>query len=471
MIDKLKLSLFLNSDYLINSKSGQSHLNFKLLQMWGFKVSAGSVEYDEVFNDFTGEDEISVVSVTGEQHPWDSLKSSYSGLAIKWQDSNHLMSEPRLEIKASPAKLMQGHNVFGSTSIKDCSKFMIDVLLKEFPILQGAINWHRTTLDLIDVTYSAPVEPRHHKMLISTMRNISSGQMRKSSKSQEYESTCYWGLGSKRKTLKCYLKNLEMQRDLEQLKKMNSKNPFDSVTAQRLKIMSDQKLLDFSKPLMRFEATLKKDFFRTTKFFGYHKRPYYLKDWITYQDKLKLDGECLILNLWKFSFDRLLSSLNGKGVDMQNEAKILEKLKSVYFKETKKGLTFAKAQRVFDFYMRILNEGYDNVYETYKDNRATFGRYKNDLLNATGISLASLQNLRFDNKESNVIPFYKLVEFDFNNQYPEWHGKHVVGGDFTSPLPSSANNVLSLKQQAIINTALSVFSVHESNVFSYDWAK
>lgn len=448
--------MFLNSEHLINIKSGQSSLNYKLLQMWGFKVSAGSVEYDEIYNDFNGEFEVKVIGVSNEQHPWDSLKSSYSGLAIKWQDSNYLTSEPRLEIKASPAKLMQGHNVFGSTSIKDCSKFMIDILCEKFPVLVEAINWHRTTLDLIDVTYSAPVEPRHHKMLISTMKNISSGQMRKSANSEEYSTTCYWGLGSKRKTLKCYLKLNEMLEDLSTLQRLNKKNPYESHTFERLKIMSDEKLQAFAKPLMRFEATLKKDFFRSTKFFGDDKKPYFLRDWIKYQKLVESRGECLILKLWKFSFDRLLNSMSGKGVNMQNEQKVLNTLKSVYFKETKKGRTYAKAQRVFDFYMRLLNEGYDNVYESYKDNRATFGRYKKDLIEATGVSLAVLQNLRTDSKTSNVIPFYQLVEFDFTNQYPDWHNKHVVGQDFAFELPKVEND-LNFNQQKIIYDAFTDF--------------
>jgi len=459
MIDKLKLSIFLKPEFLIVCESGQMTLNYPLLQLWGFKVSAGSVDYDEIYNDFNGEYELKVTSIDNPQHPWDSLKSSYSGLAIKWQNSNSLMSEPRLEIKASPAKLSQGHNVFGSTSIRECSKYMLNVLFDKFDVLLDKIDITRTTLDLIDVTYSVPVEPRHHKMLISTMKNISSGQMRKSATSDEITTTCYWGLGSKRKTLKCYLKNDEMNQDLQKLIKSNSKNPYDELTLSRLKIMSDKKLQEFAKPLMRFEATLKKDFFRSTTFFGDDKKPYTLRQWADYQDLIESRGECLILNLWKFSFNRLLTSLSGKAIDMQDENLVLEKLKKSYFKETKKGLTYAKAYRVFDFYKNILKSGYSETYENYKENRATFGRYKKDIIKATGISDAALQNLRFDNKELSVQPFYKLVQFDFSKQFPSWINDHVIGSEFNHNelMKKPEKNVLNEKQTQIIKKSFAAY--------------
>lgn len=417
MIDKLKLSLFLKPEHLITSKSGQSSLYYPLLGSWGFKVSAGSVHYDEIFAN--GDKSYKKV-VSREQSPWDKIPSSYSGMAMKWWDSNSFTSIPRLEIKASPAKLMQGHNVFGSVSIEKCAFFMLKLVQDNYPELVDAIDWQLTTFDLVDVTYSADLEPRHHLNFIRWLRNISNGQMRKSSASQEYETTVYWGQGSKRKVLKAYLKHTEMQREIIKLTKEFEKNPFELGIRKRLEIMKNEELQEFAKTKVRFEASLKKDWFRSNIKSG--RLPRYLANglltnWVKYQRETEKRGECLILNLWLASFDSLFDALNGEAIDMQNEDKIHETLKLTYFKETKNGITYAKADRVFSFYMRLINEGWDKVYSTMDKN--TFGRIKKDLIDATGLSKGQLQNLH-NMRETNIIPFCQLINIDFKNQIPSW---------------------------------------------------
>ena len=164
MIDMLKLSLFLKDEYItFCEKSGQRFLHYPTIGAWGFNVSAGRVYYDEVC--FNGRKTYTKVT-SNEQCPWDSIPSSYSGLACKWWDSNSFTSIPRLEIKASPAKLSQGHNVFGSCDIEKSALVLINVLLLQYPQLKDAIDWQKTTLDLIDVTYSAKLDPKYHLKMI-----------------------------------------------------------------------------------------------------------------------------------------------------------------------------------------------------------------------------------------------------------------------------------------------------------------
>ena len=274
MIDKLKLSLFLKDEHVLKIESGQQFLNYPLLNIWGFKVSARSIEYEEIFNAEVEEMEMTEISHQ-HQHPWESLPSSYSGLAVKWWDSNSLISHPRLEIKGSPAKLMQGHNVFGSTSIEDCAQSMINLLCKTHPILLEVINFELTTLDLMDCTYSAVLPSKYHVDFISFLRNISNGQLRKSVNTNIYETTCYLTpTDSKRRVLKAYLKQTEMMKDIAELKKGLEKNPFDTNKRERLKIMNDPRLLEFAEPLVRFEATVKRDWMK------YYKYPRMLRDWI-----------------------------------------------------------------------------------------------------------------------------------------------------------------------------------------------
>lgn len=418
MIDFLKLSLFLKDEYMtVCDKSGQRFLHYPTIGAWGFNVSAGRVYYDEVW--FNGRKTYTKVT-SNEQCPWDKIESSYSGMAMKWWDSNSFTSVPRLEIKASPAKLEQGHNVFGSTDIEKGALFMINVLLQQYPQLRDAIDWKKTTLDLIDVTYSAKLDPKYHLQMIQWLRNISNGQMRKSSASDEYETTVYWGKGSKRKVLKAYLKHTEMQREIEKLKREFEKNPFAQGAKERLDIMRDERLQEFAKPLLRFESRLKKDWFRSNIKAGRLPRELSsgsLNNWIKYQKEVEARGECLILNLWLASFDSLFDALNGEAINMQNEEQIHNQLKAVYFRETKTGISYTKADKLFGFYMRLVNEGYDNVYRTYARN--TFGRLMRDLLDATGLSKGQLQNLHAA-KDTNIIPFCKLINIEFNNQVPQW---------------------------------------------------
>ncbi|MGS5638480.1 phage/plasmid replication protein, II/X family, partial [Acinetobacter baumannii] len=48
-------------------------------------------------------------------HPYESVPTHYTGMAMKvFFDTSY---EPYVQIKASPAKLLQGHNVFGSDNI------------------------------------------------------------------------------------------------------------------------------------------------------------------------------------------------------------------------------------------------------------------------------------------------------------------------------------------------------------------
>ncbi|WP_334472824.1 phage/plasmid replication protein, II/X family [Arsenophonus sp. PmNCSU2021_1] len=93
----------------------------------------------------------------------------------------------------------------------------------------------------------------------------------------------------------------------------------------------------------------------------------------------------------------------------------------MYYSTTPKGnISYAKAQRIFGFYRRLVNEGYLNVFNSLA--RRTF--YDNlTLLTNIGLSKSQLQNLTGD--KSNVIPFYKVIHIDFSQQRPNWYVEPV----------------------------------------------
>ena len=416
MIDQFKFSLFFKDEYLTVCKSGERFLNYEMLSIFGFKLSARSISFAE------GVDENGEVGYQSEIHdlqcPWESLPSSYSGIALKIWDSNCL-GLPRLEIKASPAKVMQGHNVFGSTDIESGAFHMLRTLQMAFPDLVQAINWPQTTLDLIDVTYSARLKEASHQLsFIKFLKSVSNGQMRRSVYSDDYETTTYLTpRNSKKKILKVYLKYSEVQNEIAKLECQLKKNPANQDMQKRLAVLLDEKLLNFANGLVRFESRLKKDWFKRN---GY---PVLLSDWVRLQKKMRLKGECLIEKLWNASFQPLLEALKGEGVNMQNQDKVHDTLKKSFFTVTKNGFSYAKADRVFAFYMRLLNEGYDKVYRTMTS-RNTFGRALKDLIDGTGMSKAQLQNLTADS-QTNIIPFCKTIHIDFSTQRPDWYQEPV----------------------------------------------
>ncbi len=89
-------------------------------------------------------------------HPWSTIPSSYTDIACKVFDA-----EPRanvfwgyLQLKASPAKVMQGHNVYGSEDFRLCVEYLLDSLQKAQPELWELLDVGLAEMTRIDCTYS-----------------------------------------------------------------------------------------------------------------------------------------------------------------------------------------------------------------------------------------------------------------------------------------------------------------------------
>ncbi|MDW7612177.1 phage/plasmid replication protein, II/X family, partial [Acinetobacter baumannii] len=94
--------------------------------------------------------------------------------------------------KASPAKLLQGHNVFGSDNIEQGAMEMIGFLHEAYPVLARMLDWPRAWVSHIDVTYSARLKDQSTaKKVLDFLSNVSNGQTRLSNK--RFDSSVYWG--------------------------------------------------------------------------------------------------------------------------------------------------------------------------------------------------------------------------------------------------------------------------------------
>ncbi|HGJ5882993.1 phage/plasmid replication protein, II/X family [Arsenophonus sp.] len=409
MIDLLELQIPFKDEYVMRTSRDKEHgggsIDFiQIAKLSGIRLSARDVEF-EIKGD---------LSVQGLAHPFESLPTHFASLGMKIYQGTHLIF-PRVNLKASPAKLLQGHNVFGSTNIALCGLELITNLAASMPHLFNLLDVTNTEVSELHTTLSVRLPTESIcKQVIAYFKNISHGQT-KATKSNDHESTVYFNRGSKHRELCIYYKAPELAKRLGEIQRKLRVNPNNEVLLNQFAILNDKRLTDFANNLLRLEGRLKKRFLKDNQI------PVSFSALCLYQQQYERDGANLIYDLWMKSFDDLLTALRGMEVNIYDDEHIFERLKSHYYSTTPKGnISYAKAQRIFGFYRRLVNEGYLNVFNSLA--KRTF--YDNlILLTNIGISKSQLQNLTGD--KSNVIPFYKVIHIDFSQQRPDWYVEPV----------------------------------------------
>lgn len=405
MIDLLKISIPFNEEFTFHShqnSSGEcvSYVDIKECSKRGIELEARSIYC-------TGEKGSEQYEVSDLRHKFESIPTHFTGLAIRiYQGTKNRY--PCIELKCSPAKIIQGHNVYGSTSIELGAMEMIMALYNIYPDFFEMLDIPNTTLDLIDCTFSARVENQlQAKQVIQQLKNVSNGQMR-TAVEQRHETTCYFNKGSRHVDRKVYLKEFEFNNQFKRLVENQKKG--DHKQDRVIDVMSDPKLRNFARNLVRFEASAHRRYLNDMGI------PKNLFDAIRYQKSYEKKGACLITDIWKRAFTPLLNALKGQEMRVFSDDEIHEKLKAVHFAMTPKGnVSYSKADRIFRFYRSLVADGYAAVYESFSS-RATFSRHLNDLM-VIGFSKAQLQNLHGHGND-NVIPLLQVINIDFNHQKP-----------------------------------------------------
>lgn len=405
MIDMLRLHIPFKSDFLmkttdLNSQAGVSYVDLDECMKRGIKMSGRCVEF-EIDGDLT---------VTGLNHPFEQLPSHYTGLAFKIYQGASL-SAAHVQIKCSPAKLMQGHNVFGSTDIELGAFEMLYFLQQSNLEFADMLDFSETTVQEIHCTYSAKLQNDFVcKQAIAQLRNVSDGQMKPSVNS--FDTTVVWNKGSRHLSRVAYLKGPELAKQLADLKSKTRKEPSER-NLRLVNVMSDYRLTDFASNLLRFEGRAK------DRFFERMGMPRNLFDLVKFQRDFEKEGACLIAHIWTVMFEPLLSALEGQSMNIYDDELIYQKLKSEHATITPSGKTsYAKADRAFGFYRRLMSEGYQAVQQTFSV-RKSFYNNLNKLLDA-GISKSQLQQLA-GGSNSNVVPLMQMINFDFEQQRPSWY--------------------------------------------------
>lgn len=305
--------------------------------------------------------------------PWESLASSFGGLALKTYNSgNGFCPWPYLELKCSPAKLSQGHNVWGFDDLEVAFKNMVTVLYEHYPEFFGGylgefekrgvmLDFDHARVAELDITYSVEVpNPQHRRSFITLMHTLSQGQTK--SRGDAYETTAYFGdKKSKVRRIKVYLKGPETVNDQRDRKRKG------------LRLMSDE-VLTAAKNLVRVEATVKREWLdRRNIPTNIHK----LINWFSEDETLyrKVFGD-VTKDLWR--------ALEGQEITVIDDKKVFEAINAAH------GHVRGKAARVFSSYQTVKAVGLDAIKATYPER--TYRRIVKELEQA-GFSRAVLGNL------------------------------------------------------------------------------
>lgn len=334
------------------------------------------------------------------RHPWESIPSDYEGMAFKVNDHRYdKLDSFYIEIKASPAKLMQGHNVFGSLNFEDCFYFMVELLYTTYPTIADKLNPLSWYLSAIDLTFSSRAKSNHDaKQFINALGNVSFGQTKART---GFDGTVYFGKKNSRlRKIKVYAKGHEV---VNYLKSIQHKPLYNEIKS----IHSDE-LMTFATGLIRWETTLMHRWLERKGISCYIKDIFENKNF----SKSKL------IDLWKIGTNDLFESLKGEEMKVIDDKKIHNVLRTKFHTVNAKGkISYSKADAAFRTLRALRNEGWFNLLETM--NRATFYRHVK-LLTECGLSRAVLQNLDGVDQGATVIPFIRYISVDFETQVPEW---------------------------------------------------
>lgn len=340
-------------------------------------------------------------TVTGElYHPYESLPSDYTDMAVKFF-VNTMNTVPYVEIKASPLKLLQGHNVYGFESIELGSDHMLGMLMEAFPQLLPILDFSKTEVLCIDTTYL--VRLPHQSMVQPTldyMANLAAGHRK--ARQVKYDNFISWGNDGASIRPKAYGKFEEVKAQLHKIQKKADKG------CQRSKalVCAMHDVLPFANAVVRLESRI------TKTYMSKNGIPTNLFQLI----KLQQDQPELLLRLWHVAFDPILDRMKGKYMNFSNDAEILELFKSklvTYNAKTGKP-SFTRANNAMKFYSLIRQIGLVATRKLY--NESAFYKALAHL-EACEISMGHLQNLA-KNPNGKVIPFVRLFELKMADQLP-----------------------------------------------------
>jgi II/X family phage/plasmid replication protein len=345
--------------------------------------------------------------------PYESIPTNFTGIAVKVFHAGIGTFKPCVQIKGSPAKFMQGHNVFGSESLELGLIEMLAYFQEAFPVLYGYLYPAHATVSAIDVTYSAKMSSNRLSMaVIEHMRRVEHKHTRLDKK-RSYDTTVYWGTSNSRhKTIKLYLKHEEFNKQLKDLEKKAKKH--DPAAQRTFEVMSCPKLQDWTIGLCRFEVRLK------DRWLHDHGVPTGLYDLIKYQ---KQNLNCLP-DWWKLATKDIFEALGSQTMKFTNDDDVYAAICSTFVTVTPTGRrSTAKANNLFNFYCALREHGSQAMKKRFSDKSNRYYGLIADLI-FCGLDKAHLLNLHAT-KDNNIIKMINIINVDFATQRPPWYVEAV----------------------------------------------
>ncbi|MFW1817633.1 phage/plasmid replication protein, II/X family [Acinetobacter guillouiae] len=339
-------------------------------------------------------------TTTGElYHPYESLPSDFTDMAIKFYTST-TNTPPYVEIKGSPLKLLQGHNVYGFDSLELGTYHMIGMLLTAFPKLAPILDVPNTELSCLDTTYLFRLP--HQNMVqpvLDYMASLASGHRK--AREVKYNNYISWGNDGASVRPKAYGKFEEVKSQLNKIQKLADKG----CPRSKVLVCAMHDALPFANAIIRKEARISKTYLTKN---GYPTNIWQLIE-------LQKQQPDLLLRLWHVAFDPILKTMEGEYMNFASDDELEHLLKSKLVSYTKKGNpSYTKAYNALDFYRSLRIDGYIKVKSRHLESR--FYKRERELISC-GISRSHLQNLH-KNPNGKVIPFVRLLELKMCDQLP-----------------------------------------------------
>lgn len=403
MIDTIEISIPFGVDFVQIVQGRHEFVNLDLKEL-NIPIGAKAVYWNE-------EGEQKTESLYS---PYASLETSFTGMACKVNLDGYFY--PHVLIKCSPAKIMQGHNVFGTDCLKICVEEMMWFLRQSYPTLYSMLSIQTAEIVRIDLTYMSKVaSPKQVRQAIDFLSRIQNGHT-KPTKSKKYETTAYWGGATSRLIRqKCYSKYDEFMAQLEDYKKKAEKG--DAHAKVVVTAMSDERIIEIARNSLRWECTFLKRYLERNDI------PTNVWDLINHQK----ENVNLFPTMWQKGFHKIFEALRGQTMTYVDDEQLKDKLKFHFQTVTPKGkVSYRKALNLYTFYNQIKNIGYAEMKKEKMYSSSRFNELVADLV-SVGFSKAYLQNLHVENDETKIIPFVQMINIDFESQLPSW---------FVEPVPT-----------------------------------
>lgn len=336
-------------------------------------------------------------------HMQESIPTSHTGIGFKFMHRTN-NCKPHVILNASIAKITQGHNIYGITSIIAGCFEMLGLFIESFPKFSKYFVISLAEISKLDITL--PVQTTSlmtAERIREYMRYVDWGRFRNLSvrnKKLEYNTIYFGSPNSKVGGFKLYCKGVEISPIVNELKKNAQKGCLTS--NYKLTHIYTPETIDYAMKSVRIEATAKKRMLKE------HNIPTNLWDFIVYQ----LNNPDIYKTLFQHKTRKFLSALEGLTMTHTDDIKVYDLLHEKLTTITPTGKkSSTRAKHAYNFYKRLKDDGFQEVKRC--SNERTFQRNIKSLADA-GFSRAYLQNLS-KNEET---PILRLLNMDFDAPLP-----------------------------------------------------